>query len=139
MGVPFILLAMLHAHLNLCFDKFHSLRRLRGCIVASSLQESTSSFPNVPHFPNFLQAVLLVSLSIAAAAVSGQRYNPRPAFRSAGPFIPIVSDRRTGPLNGAYDFAFETGNGIRRNERGTPSGPRGTVVSRGDWRWGKLN
>ena len=87
----------------------------------------------------FLQAVLLVSLSIAAAAVSGQRYNPRPAFRSAGPFIPIVSDRRTGPLNGAYDFAFETGNGIRRNERGTPSGPRGTVVSRGDWRWGKLN
>ncbi|KAA0201509.1 Cuticle Protein CPR RR Uncl [Hyalella azteca] len=73
--------------------------------------------------------VILLSL-VSAAMCAPQNYN-----RLSGPFeiIPIISERSSGPLNGAYNFEFETGNGIRRNEQGSPSGPNGAVVSQGGW------
>ncbi|KAF2343987.1 Insect cuticle protein, partial [Trinorchestia longiramus] len=74
--------------------------------------------------------IFLIVLLASAVLSAPQSYN-----RPAGNFeiIPIISDNRNGPLDGVYDFDFETGNGIRRNEQGRPSGPNGAVVSQGAW------
>ncbi|XP_071550323.1 uncharacterized protein [Panulirus ornatus] len=41
-----------------------------------------------------------------------------------GPYIPILDDHREGPYqDGTYYFTYATGNGIVREERGTPTGP----------------
>ena len=80
------------------------------------------------------QQIILVCLAGAILAAP-QNYNPR---FGAGRYynykhIPIVSENRNGPTNGAYDYNFETGNGIRYQEQGVPSGPNGAVVSQGGW------
>ena len=47
--------------------------------------------------------------------------------------IAILRDDRNGPVDGQYDFAFETADGLSRNEAGSPSGPNGAVVQQGSW------
>ncbi|XP_063590845.1 pupal cuticle protein 20-like [Penaeus indicus] len=52
----------------------------------------------------------------------------------SGPVIPILRDDRQGPDEfGNYNFNFETGNGISRQEQGAPQGPTGAVASQGAW------
>ncbi|KAB7496274.1 Cuticle protein, partial [Armadillidium nasatum] len=87
--------------------------------------------------------VVVLAFFLVSASASPQRYdyrnqgvNPnRGGFSTigSGPFIPILRDDRTGPLDGVYSFNFETANGIRRHEQGSPSGPLGSVVSQGGW------
>lgn len=82
------------------------------------------------------QIFLIVSLASAVLAAP-QNYGNRPGGGGGGgnfQIIPILSDNRNGPLNGVYDFDFETGDGIRRNEQGAPTGPNGAVVQQGGWR-----
>ncbi|XP_050711928.1 cuticle protein AM1199-like [Eriocheir sinensis] len=81
------------------------------------------------------KVMLVVVVVVASAAAAPQRYAPRPSYQGvSGPFIPILVDERDGPrADGTYSFNFETGNGIRRNERGHPGGPKGAVVSDGGW------
>lgn len=55
-------------------------------------------------------------------------------FQRSGPVIPILRDNREGPIDGYYKFDFETGDGIVREEEGTPTGPNGAVVQQGSWR-----
>nr|XP_027216068.1 filaggrin-2-like [Penaeus vannamei] len=53
---------------------------------------------------------------------------------SLGPFIPIIIDERQGPDEfGNYNFNFETGNGIFRQEQGAPQGESGAVAQQGAW------
>ncbi|XP_037775077.1 pupal cuticle protein 36-like [Penaeus monodon] len=53
---------------------------------------------------------------------------------SSGPVVPIISDNREGPDEfGNYNFNFETGDGITRQEVGAPQGPAGAVASQGAW------
>nr|XP_027216060.1 pupal cuticle protein 36a-like [Penaeus vannamei] len=53
---------------------------------------------------------------------------------SSGPVVPIISDNREGPDEfGNYNFNFETGDGITRQEEGAPQGPTGAVASQGAW------
>ncbi|KAF2360210.1 Insect cuticle protein [Trinorchestia longiramus] len=74
---------------------------------------------------------ILILISLASAVLSAPQNYDRPS----GPFeiVPIISDNRNGPLDGVYAFDFETGDGIKRNEQGSPSGPQGAVVSQGGW------
>ncbi|KAF2364663.1 Glycosyl transferase family 25 [Trinorchestia longiramus] len=50
-----------------------------------------------------------------------------------GPVVEILRDDRNGPIDGVYDFAFETADGVSRNEQGAPTGPNGAVVQQGAW------
>ncbi|XP_064080814.1 pupal cuticle protein 20-like [Macrobrachium nipponense] len=55
------------------------------------------------------------------------------AFK-AGPVVPIVADDRQAPdASGAYSFNFETGDGVSRQEQGSPQGPSGAVAQTGGW------
>ncbi|XP_069171016.1 pupal cuticle protein 20-like isoform X2 [Procambarus clarkii] len=55
-------------------------------------------------------------------------------FVPSGEVIPILVDERDGPHpDGSYSFNFETGNGISRNEQGTPQGEAGAVAMQGGW------
>ncbi|KAF2360214.1 Insect cuticle protein [Trinorchestia longiramus] len=47
--------------------------------------------------------------------------------------VEILRDDRNGPIDGVYDFAFETADGVSRNEQGAPTGPNGAVVQQGAW------
>ena len=47
--------------------------------------------------------------------------------------VAILRDDRTGPVDGVYDFAFETADGLTRYEAGSPSGPAGAVTQQGSW------
>ena len=79
-----------------------------------------------------LSLQLPIVLLMAAVAVSGapQSYNQRSGNTR---FIPIVSYNRNGPLNGVYDFDYESADGTRRQEQGAPNGPKGAVTSQGGW------
>lgn len=83
---------------------------------------------------NIVQQLLLLCVVACGASASPQRYQSGPSF-SSGSFIPILRDERNGPINGVYDFLFETGNGIRRQEQGAPTAPKGAVESQGSWRY----
>ena len=48
--------------------------------------------------------------------------------------VAILRDDRNGPLDGNYNFAFETADGVSRNEQGAPNGPNGAVTQQGGWR-----
>ncbi|XP_037784664.1 cuticle protein AM1239-like [Penaeus monodon] len=55
-------------------------------------------------------------------------------FRPSGPQVPILRDDRQGPDEfGNYNFNFETGDGISRQEQGAPQPPAGAVASQGGW------
>ena len=47
--------------------------------------------------------------------------------------VEILRDDRNGPLDGVYDFAFETADGLSRSEQGAPGGAAGAVVQQGSW------
>ncbi|ROT70753.1 putative cuticle protein [Penaeus vannamei] len=50
------------------------------------------------------------------------------------PVVPILVDDRQGPDQfGNYNFNFETGDGISRQEQGAPQGELGAVASQGGW------
>ena len=75
-----------------------------------------------------LQTILLATLvSVVLGASQG--------FRQEGPYeiIPIVSYTRNGPVDGVYDFQYESADGTRREEQGAPNGPEGSVISQGAW------
>ncbi|XP_063590837.1 endocuticle structural glycoprotein SgAbd-8-like [Penaeus indicus] len=56
------------------------------------------------------------------------------SFGASAPPVPILEDQREGPDQfGNYKFNFETGNGISRNEVGSPQGETGAVASQGGW------
>ncbi|KAL1455376.1 hypothetical protein WDU94_009475 [Cyamophila willieti] len=80
---------------------------------------------------------LLCSLAFAAtvALVAGrpQVYAPQ-AYPTQDKFIPIVRYENNPPVNGAYSFNFETGNGIQVQEQGqlkNAGGPEPAVASQG--------
>ena len=50
-----------------------------------------------------------------------------------GAFIEILKDEREGPVDGVYNFLYETSDGVTRQEQGQPSGPYNTVVQQGGW------
>ncbi|XP_068221039.1 pneumococcal serine-rich repeat protein-like [Palaemon carinicauda] len=53
---------------------------------------------------------------------------------NAGPAVPILADDRQAPdASGAYSFNFETGDGVSRQEQGSPQGPSGAVSQSGGW------
>ncbi|KAK4303065.1 hypothetical protein Pmani_024893 [Petrolisthes manimaculis] len=57
-----------------------------------------------------------------------------PHHEPSGPIVPILIDERSGPhTDGSYTFNFETGNGIRRDEVGTPLQHSGAVAMKGGW------
>lgn len=57
-----------------------------------------------------------------------------PAPSSRVPVVPILVDEREGPdAFGNYNFYFETGDGISRQEEGAPLGPEGAVAAQGGW------
>ncbi|XP_053653176.1 endocuticle structural glycoprotein SgAbd-8-like [Cherax quadricarinatus] len=61
---------------------------------------------------------------------------PAPALEYGSKLAPveILRDDRQGPdATGAYSFAFETADGISRQEQGTPEGPNGAVSVQGGW------
>ena len=70
-----------------------------------------------------------------SAPTSPPQYAPAPpSYGPANPPVPILRDDRQGPdAYGNYNFAFETGNGISRQEQGSPQGPKGAVASQGGW------
>lgn len=81
---------------------------------------------------------IFVVLSLAAAALAApQSYPSRSGLGGGGggqfPIVPILRDDRNGPVDGVYDFNFETGDGVSRNEQGAPTGPNGAVVQQGGW------
>nr|XP_053652896.1 LOW QUALITY PROTEIN: pupal cuticle protein 36-like [Cherax quadricarinatus] len=56
------------------------------------------------------------------------------SYRPSGPVVPILRDDRQGPDEyGNYNFNFETGDGISRQEQGAPQGPAGAVAAQGGW------
>nr|XP_053653149.1 pupal cuticle protein 36-like [Cherax quadricarinatus] len=56
------------------------------------------------------------------------------SYRPSGPVVPILVDDRQGPDEyGNYNFNFETGDGISRQEQGAPQGPTGAVAAQGGW------
>nr|XP_053653147.1 pupal cuticle protein 20-like [Cherax quadricarinatus] len=56
------------------------------------------------------------------------------SYRPSGPVVPILRDDREGPDEyGNYNFNFETGDGISRQEQGAPQGPTGAVAAQGGW------
>nr|XP_045583632.1 cuticle protein AM1199-like isoform X1 [Procambarus clarkii]XP_045583634.1 cuticle protein AM1199-like isoform X3 [Procambarus clarkii] len=82
----------------------------------------------------FSKLVLCVVVAVAAAAPQG--YGPPPPSYGApsGPVVPILRDDRQGPDQaGNYNFNFETGDGISRQEQGAPQGPAGAVAAQGGW------
>ncbi|XP_045583636.1 cuticle protein AM1199 [Procambarus clarkii] len=82
----------------------------------------------------FSKLVLCVVVAVAAAAPQG--YGPPPPSYGApsGPVVPILKDDRQGPDQaGNYNFNFETGDGINRQEQGAPQGPAGAVAAQGGW------
>ncbi|XP_063590838.1 cuticle protein AM1199-like [Penaeus indicus] len=84
-------------------------------------------------------------LCVAATAVGAARLGYSPSqgrapgggaagFRPSGPQVPILRDDRQGPDEfGNYNFNFETGDGISRQEQGAPQPPVGAVASQGGW------
>lgn len=81
------------------------------------------------------KAVICALLAVAAAAPQGYRVpTPAPTY-GGGPVVPILVDDRQGPDQfGNYNFNFETGDGISRQEQGAPQGELGAVASQGGWR-----
>ncbi|XP_069957882.1 pupal cuticle protein 36-like [Cherax quadricarinatus] len=56
------------------------------------------------------------------------------SYTPTGPVVPILVDDRQGPDEyGNYNFNFETGDGISRQEQGAPQGPTGAVAAQGGW------
>ncbi|XP_063614110.1 cuticle protein AM1239-like [Penaeus indicus] len=82
----------------------------------------------------FTKAVICALLAVAAAAPQGYSVpTPAPTY-GGGPVVPILVDDREGPDQfGNYNFNFETGDGISRNEVGAPQGELGAVASQGGW------
>ncbi|KAF2360211.1 Insect cuticle protein [Trinorchestia longiramus] len=82
-----------------------------------------------------MQSIFLLVTLASAALAAPQSYNRPGVGGNQGNFriVPILRDDRNGPVNGVYDFNFETGDGIRRNEQGAPTGPNGAVVQQGGW------
>nr|XP_027220801.1 endocuticle structural glycoprotein SgAbd-2-like [Penaeus vannamei] len=82
----------------------------------------------------FTKAVICALLAVAAAAPQGYRVpTPAPTY-GGGPVVPILVDDRQGPDQfGNYNFNFETGDGISRQEQGAPQGELGAVASQGGW------
>nr|XP_027220800.1 cuticle protein AMP1B-like [Penaeus vannamei] len=80
------------------------------------------------------KAVICALLAVAAAAPQGYRVpTPAPTY-GGGPVVPILVDDRQGPDQfGNYNFNFETGDGISRQEQGRPQGELGAVASQGGW------
>ncbi|XP_047476022.1 cuticle protein AMP1B-like [Penaeus chinensis] len=82
---------------------------------------------------------VLLSVLLAVAAAAPQSYRPPSNTYSApggssGPVVPILVDDREGPDQfGNYNFNFETGDGISRQEQGAPQGELGAVASQGGW------
>ncbi|KAK8376668.1 hypothetical protein O3P69_009941 [Scylla paramamosain] len=83
--------------------------------------------------------ILACLLTVAAAApqyISGPppspNYSSPPSYGPAP--VPILKDDRQGPdAYGNYNFNFETGDGISRQEQGSPQGPKGAVATQGGW------
>ncbi|KAK8726285.1 hypothetical protein OTU49_010189, partial [Cherax quadricarinatus] len=83
----------------------------------------------------FSKLVLCVMVAVVAAAPQGYGPPPRPSYSApSGPVVPILKDDRQGPDQaGNYNFNFETGDGISRQEQGAPQGPAGAVAAQGGW------
>ncbi|XP_042207143.1 cuticle protein AMP1B-like [Homarus americanus] len=86
--------------------------------------------------------MLILSCLLAVAAAAPQ-YNygaPAPApsapasYSVRSPPVEILRSDRQGPdATGAYNFLFESADGISRQEQGAPQGPNGAVASQGGW------
>nr|XP_053653183.1 cuticle protein AM1199-like [Cherax quadricarinatus] len=83
----------------------------------------------------FSKLVLCVMVAVVAAAPQGYGPPPRPSYSApSGAVVPILKDDRQGPDQaGNYNFNFETGDGISRQEQGAPQGPAGAVAAQGGW------
>nr|XP_053653151.1 pupal cuticle protein 36-like [Cherax quadricarinatus] len=65
---------------------------------------------------------------------AGSGSSPSGSYSPSGPVVPILIDERQGPDQaGNYNFNFETGDGISRQEQGAPQGPTGAVAAQGGW------
>ncbi|XP_053653180.2 pupal cuticle protein 20-like [Cherax quadricarinatus] len=65
---------------------------------------------------------------------AGSGRSPSGSYSPSGPVVPILTDERQGPDQaGNYNFNFETGDGISRQEQGAPQGPTGAVAAQGGW------
>ncbi|XP_048482808.1 pupal cuticle protein 20-like [Plutella xylostella] len=80
----------------------------------------------------------LVLLAVSARGYSGHGAGlpaPRSGPHSRGPYdgphIPIISYENVNNGDGNYRYSYETGNGIKANERGSPRapGPQGAAVT----------
>ncbi|XP_053653182.2 cuticle protein AM1199-like isoform X2 [Cherax quadricarinatus] len=74
-------------------------------------------------------------MSVVAGVPQGYGSSPPPSYgTTSGPVVPILKDERQGPDQaGNYNFNFETGDGISRQEQGAPQGPAGAVAAQGGW------
>ncbi|KAG7173491.1 cuticle protein AM1199-like isoform X3 [Homarus americanus] len=82
----------------------------------------------------FSKLVLCVLVAVVAAKPQGGYEAPQQSYTSSGPVVPIVKDERQGPdADGNYNFDFETGDGISRQEQGAPHGETGAVAAQGGW------
>uniref|UniRef100_A0A8D8XM40 Endocuticle structural glycoprotein SgAbd-2 n=1 Tax=Cacopsylla melanoneura TaxID=428564 RepID=A0A8D8XM40_9HEMI len=66
---------------------------------------------------NSLLCSLALAATVALVAARPQVYSPQ-AYPTQDKFIPIVRYENNPPINGAYSFNFETGNGIQVQEQG---------------------
>ncbi|KAG7173489.1 Cuticle protein [Homarus americanus] len=82
----------------------------------------------------FSKLVLCVLLAVVAAKPQEGYGAPQQSYTSSGSVVPIVKDERQGPdADGNYNFEFETGDGISRQEQGAPHGETGAVAAQGGW------
>ncbi|XP_037780466.1 cuticle protein AMP1A-like [Penaeus monodon] len=56
-----------------------------------------------------------------------------PQYSSSEEVVPILRDDRVQEDDGTYSFDFETGNGIRVSQAGSPEGDEDAVVKAGEY------
>ncbi|XP_066943614.1 cuticle protein AMP1A-like [Macrobrachium rosenbergii] len=81
-------------------------------------------------------AILAVLVAVAFGAPQDSYRAPAArSFAADGSFevVPILRDERAHEDDGRYNFDIESANGIKASESGSPTGPKGTVVSAGEY------
>ncbi|KAK7078331.1 hypothetical protein SK128_001386 [Halocaridina rubra] len=81
-----------------------------------------------------MKFVILAALAaVALAAPQYSEYRPPTTRAESHEHIEVLRDDREHEEDGKYNFDFESENGIRFSEGGSPDGPENTIVSAGQY------
>ncbi|RXG70330.1 Larval cuticle protein LCP-17 [Armadillidium vulgare] len=74
----------------------------------------------ITHFKSPIIQIIFVCFLAVAIARPDDLYRPQSSFRDDSDEVLILRDDRVHPEEGHYSFDFETADGIRRSESGSP-------------------